>query len=160
MDLYCLQVNCSYCCFRFNSPLILLHSERPKLYGVLAVLSAIGFKTVFQSISSYLPERGRGKIGVIHTPEKKYPNSTCNPHPSQTYHKHRRHIALILTKFVGCLGTKSCPAPMPNLTIPVCKYNFFLTGVYVLKGQEKNVTYFIMFLAKLSFLVTSPIPGK
>ena len=25
-------------------PLFLMHSERPKLYGVLAVLSAIGFK--------------------------------------------------------------------------------------------------------------------
>ena len=29
--------------------LILLHSELPKLYGILAVLSAIGLKTLFRS---------------------------------------------------------------------------------------------------------------
>ena len=37
-----------------NCPLILLHSERPKLYGVLAVLSAIRVNTLRPDFTSKL----------------------------------------------------------------------------------------------------------
>ena len=39
---------------RVDCILTLLHAERPKLYGVLAVLSAIGLKSQITRITTYL----------------------------------------------------------------------------------------------------------
>ena len=90
-------------------------------------LQFIGPETVFQSMLSPLPERGRKKKDI----------QTAITH---TYCKHSRPFALLLTELVGCPSCEIYPASLPDRTYPTSLFSLWWSGSDV----GHNISYACM----------------